>query len=166
MTRRTARAVVMKLLYSLSLGCEDMTATMDMLFEEENPPKDIMKYITKTLDGVREHIIEIDDVIDRLAQGWAVERLPKVDLAILRMGVYELIHTTISDKVTINECVELAKTYASPASKGFVNGVLASCKRELDSKTPDGIAAASPDEAENTGLPQPTQTETLPDKPE
>ncbi|MCL2702923.1 MAG: transcription antitermination factor NusB [Defluviitaleaceae bacterium] len=82
-------------------------------------------YINETLTGVRERAEEIDGEIAMFARGWELERLVKTDLAILRLAVYELLHSDgVPPKVAINEAVELSKLYSGDESPAFVNGLL------------------------------------------
>jgi N utilization substance protein B len=75
--------------------------------------------------GVREHDAEIDALIESHATGWRVGRMPAIDRAILRIGVYELQFTETPVGVVVSEAVELAKRYSTAKSGAFVNGVLA-----------------------------------------
>ena len=77
------------------------------------------------LCGISEHEKEIDDMILAKLKNWSIERIIKIDLAILRLAVYEIAFTEgIPPKVAVNEAVELAKKYGNDASSNFVNGVL------------------------------------------
>ncbi len=67
---------------------------------------------------------ELDKVIVNAAPEWPIEKINKIDLAILRLAVYELRSTQTPPKVIIDEAVELAKEYGAESSPGFVNGVL------------------------------------------
>lgn len=73
-----------------------------------------------------ERILEIDRLIRECATEWPIEKVNKVDLAILRLALSELITKTAPQKVIIDEAVELAKTFGSQSSPGFINGVLGS----------------------------------------
>lgn len=73
---------------------------------------------------VLENKKEIDKIIKTSAPAWPVDNLNKVDLAILRLSVYELMNTNTPPKVIIDEAVELAKEFGSESSPSFVNGVL------------------------------------------
>ena len=69
---------------------------------------------------------EIDSMINEKAKGWSTGRMGKVDLAIIRLAVYEMkFDDTVPEGVAINEAVELAKMYGQDESAGFINGVLA-----------------------------------------
>ncbi len=82
-------------------------------------------FVEETLAGIAEHQSEIDDRIVRYAPEWPLEQITTVDRVILRLGIYELLFVPdIPAKVSINEAVELAKTFGGESSGRFVNGVL------------------------------------------
>lgn len=84
------------------------------------------EYIEEKYNHVCEHLGEIDKALDSVSQGWKVSRMGKVDLAILRLGTYELKYDEeIPTGVAINEAVELAKTFGGDDSSAFINGILA-----------------------------------------
>ena len=72
-----------------------------------------------------EHVEEIDAALEAQATDWRVERMPAVDRAILRLGVYELRYTDTPTAVVLSEAVELANRYSTAKSGRFINGVLA-----------------------------------------
>lgn len=77
------------------------------------------------------HRVDIDGILAEYAEGWTVDRMPDVDRAVLRLGVYELLwRDDIPDAVVIDEAVELAKTLSTDESPKFVNGVLGKVLRE------------------------------------
>lgn len=83
---------------------------------------------------------KIDALIEKAAPAWAIDKLNKIDLAILRLAVYELENENTPPKVVIDEAVELAKEYGSESSSSFINGVLGTIyKEEEDNK--DGTAS-------------------------
>ena len=83
-------------------------------------------YAREIVDGVIDHSDEIDELIQSYAQGWTLDRMPAVDRAILRMGVWELLHNpSIPDGVAISEAVEQATILSTDDSAKFVNGLLA-----------------------------------------
>jgi N utilization substance protein B len=82
-------------------------------------------YTVTLVEGVTEHRARIDDVLSEHSEGWALQRMPAVDRAVLRMGLYELLWATdVPDAVVIDEAVELAKSLSTDDSPRFVNGVL------------------------------------------
>lgn len=95
------------------------------------PGLDEVEFVDKTVDGVLEHKDAIDALITKYAPEWPLDQITGVDRNILRIGIFELIHSKdIPAKVAINEAIELAKAFGGDASGRFVNGVLGSIFRE------------------------------------
>ena len=89
---------------------------------------------THLITGVEGHRSEIDDAIVAHAKGWALERMPALDRAILRLGIYELVYRLdVPVAVVIDEAVELAKRFSTDDSGKFVNGVLAAVSKKARS---------------------------------
>ena len=83
------------------------------------------------VEGVQEHRARIDEILAEYAEGWTIDRMPDVDRAVLRLGVYELLwRDDVPDAVVIDEAVELAKSLSTDESPRFVNGVLARVLRD------------------------------------
>ena len=134
--RSLAREIAMKMLYAASLGGGE---TMDEVLEQSEQADTLSgsdkTFLENLVAGVTDRQEELDAVIGKYAQGWALNRVGKVDLTILRMAVYELMcMPEIPVGATINEAVELAKRYAEDKSSGFINGILGSAARELRSE--------------------------------
>ncbi|KQQ01405.1 MULTISPECIES: transcription antitermination factor NusB [unclassified Rathayibacter] len=84
-------------------------------------------YAREIVDGVIDHHDEIDALIAELAKGWTLSRMPMVDRAILRIGVWEILYNdAVPDVVAISEAVEAATLLSTDDSAGFINGLLAS----------------------------------------
>ncbi|HEX4442443.1 MAG TPA: transcription antitermination factor NusB [Galbitalea sp.] len=82
-------------------------------------------YAKEIVQGVTEHGDEIDELIETYAQGWSIERMPAVDRAIVRIGIWELLfNPDVPDAVAISEAVDEAKSLSTEDSAGFVNGLL------------------------------------------
>ena len=91
----------------------------------EAPSPDVMRYATDLIEGVQDHQAEIDEVIARYADRWAISRMPVVDRTLLRIALFELLwRDDIPVPVAINEAVELAKDLSTEDSGRFVNGLL------------------------------------------
>lgn len=73
---------------------------------------------------IQDQAVQLDKIISGAAPAWPIEKINKIDLAILRLAVYELTETKTPKKVVIDEAVELAKRYGGESSPSFVNGVL------------------------------------------
>lgn len=80
---------------------------------------------TRLVEGVWEQRAALDDSIGDTAKGWRVDRMPIVDISLLRLGLYELRHTDMPVGVVVSQAVELAKEFSTEGSSRFVNGVLA-----------------------------------------
>ena len=84
------------------------------------------RYAQEIVNGVLDHAPSIDDAISSRAHDWTLDRMPRLDRAILRIGVWEIRYNDeVPAAVAINEAVELAKQYSTDDSARFVNGVLA-----------------------------------------
>lgn len=87
--------------------------------------EEVGEYAKELYQGVLDNMEEIDAVISNYSNGWKINRLPKVNLSILRLAVYEIRYVdNVPDSVAINEAVELAKKYSSKEDSSFINGVL------------------------------------------
>ena len=143
----TARAAVMQMIYEHLAGGEGGEETLQMVYDElraegvpgveairDNEPGAADRaYITRVLDGVVNHLDELDGEIEAASRDWRVERMPKVDLTILRLATWEILHEEdVPGSVAINEAVELASRYSEPASGRFINGVLGTILRKKE----------------------------------
>ena len=94
----------------------------------------LMEYCHTALEKTSLQIEEIDAKINEVSEGWKTGRMGKVDLTLIRLAVYEMLYEEkIPVSVSINEAVEIAKTYGSTEDASFVNGVLGSVAKELES---------------------------------
>ena len=133
MNRTAIREQTFKLVYSLEIQKQEDLEEAIELYEESNEITDqkAKAYIADAIFGIEKNKDEIIYQIEKnLKSDWKIERISKIDLAILKLAIYELKYTEIPFKVAINEAVELAKKYGEDSSKNFVNGVLASVVKE------------------------------------
>jgi N utilization substance protein B len=127
MNRRKSRETAMKLLFEMSINKEDYSEILEGFKEHTDIElADLdMDYIERVLKGVQDNTKEIDNKIEKYLVNWKLNRLSKIDLAILRISTYEILfETDIPDKVSLNEGIELAKKYSEDKSFQFINGVL------------------------------------------
>jgi N utilization substance protein B len=94
-------------------------------FVKQSEENKLVNKILKTAE-------EIDKKIEKAAPAWPVEKLNKIDLAVLRLAIYELENTNTPPKVVIDEAVELAKEFGSENSPSFVNGVLGTIYKDVE----------------------------------
>lgn len=129
MKRTEAREQAFRLLYSLQLMDENNLEEQLEIFIQENEikDKDGIDYIKDVIVGTNKYNEEIEKSIsENIKADWDINRISKIDLTLLKLGIYEIIYSKLPYKVVINEVVELAKKYGDDNSKSFVNGVLAS----------------------------------------
>ena len=127
MSRKKARDNAFKCIYELEfIKDKSLDDILSNCYEENNNSEEEKQYIQMIVNGVKENIKKIDDIILSKLKNWSLDRIAKIDLAILRLAIYEVLYVdSIPDKVSANEAVELAKTYGNNDSKSFVNGVIA-----------------------------------------
>ena len=127
MRRSEMREHVFKLLFMSDFNSpEDMPEQLALYFQEmEELSADEQAYMEQKYELVRSRIPEIDELLNDTAHGWKTGRMNRVDLATLRLAVYELkFDDDVPTGVAINEAVELAKRFGGEASASFVNGIL------------------------------------------
>lgn len=127
MSRKNARENAFKCIYEYEFNKEkDIEKLLASCYEENNCSELEKEYIEEVTKGLVENIDDVDKVILKNLKNWSFERIAKIDLAILRLAIYEMNYIdNIPLKVSANEAVELAKTYGNTDSKSFVNGLLA-----------------------------------------
>lgn len=127
MSRKLSREKAMELIFSTMLTKESYNEAMETFVEnyEGNIKEVDLEYIKEVLKGVEENKDSIDDLIKENLQKWKIERISKVNLAILRLAVYEMNYVNdVPEKVAINEALEITKKYSDEKSVSFVNGIL------------------------------------------
>ena len=129
MDRKMARAHAMKLIYEWEMGGDGGEDTRLNLLGVA-PGENESEYMNRMFEGVVANAEELDAHIAAHLRGWTIERISKVDLAILRLGAYELMLKEVPAGIAINEAVELANQYSADKAGAFINGVLGSLSRE------------------------------------
>ncbi len=127
MSRKKDREEAFKLIYQTEINKEDYQGQLEYYLAESETGPESSEYITDLVAGVNVRLAEIDSCIKgHLTSSWRIDRISRVDLAIIRMGYYEIKYRDDVPKgAAINEAVELAKKYGSDSSGKFVNGILA-----------------------------------------
>ncbi|QZA32034.1 transcription antitermination factor NusB [Hydrogenibacillus sp. N12] len=149
MQRRTARELALKALYQIDLA----GATPEAAFEALGLEPDEGVYARALVAGVlREQAVLDRLIVDHLV-GWRLERIPVIDRAILRLGLYELLYVDdVPPKVALDEAVELAKRYSDERARVYINGLLSRVFRERFGEAADAegdaAAAGEPSRAE------------------
>ena len=131
MGRRASREAAMKLLYQLEFQKDDKKEQIELALEDESFTQKDKQYIEDIIEGVLSNVDLIDSIIENKATGWKIGRLSKIDLSILRIGIYEILkRNDIPYSVSVNEAVELAKKYSNEDAGAFVNGLLAKVSKD------------------------------------
>lgn len=86
------------------------------------------KYCLEILNGIKLNQPQIDELIQQNLKKWKLERLPKIDLSILRLATYEMCFNSLDPRIAINEAINLTKKYSADKSPAYINGVLNSIK--------------------------------------
>ena len=133
-TRRENRVAAMQFLYMREVNRGDrISDALEAFYETKDNPREYYRFTEELVAGVEAHQAEIDKIIKECATNWTLERIARVDLAILRLAIFELLHREdIPPIVSINEAIDLAKTFSSGESRRFINGVLDSVKGRLN----------------------------------
>ena len=132
-SRRQIREVLVGLLFETEFRSdEDVNAIFALACEdsEREIPND--EYLNRAYFGIYENLERIDAVIGEHSKGWKTERMSKLSRSILRLCVYEMLYEEIPYSVSINEAVELSKTFDDDKARPFVNGILNSVKNALE----------------------------------
>lgn len=132
MNRSETRELAFKLLYQIEIQKEINNEDLALFFENNDiQSKKAQEYIEDVVNGINKEAKAIMDTISKnLKEDWEIERVSKINLALLKLGIYEIVYKELPFKVVINEVVELAKKYGEETSKVFINGILASVVKE------------------------------------
>jgi len=124
-SRKLAREMAVEFLFQIEFQKEDIKEQVEDFLDSLEPDNFDKNYFFEIVNGVLNSQEEIDDIISKNAKGWTLSRIAKVDLAILRVAVYEIKHREdIPLSVSINEAVEIAKKFGTDESSKFINGLL------------------------------------------
>ena len=133
MKRKETREEAVKIAYCMDINKEfdkNLPCKYINHFEIEGVDTD---YLNKTIDDMIDHIDEIDKQITENSKDWKINRIAKVDLAVLRVALAEILYNqTIPSSVSINEAVEISKKYSNEDSHKFINGILGTVVRNKE----------------------------------
>lgn len=121
--RSELREIIMKVVYQVNIFEEtSLEYNIDELIKEQLEVEN--EFINETVEGIIKNKKEIYTLANKYLKDWTMERLNKVDQAIIALGVYELMYTETPSIVAINEAIELSKKYSDEAVTKMINGVL------------------------------------------
>ncbi|HEV3344226.1 MAG TPA: transcription antitermination factor NusB [Pirellulales bacterium] len=125
MSRRSrAREVALQVLFQDDLNPGSNPAVADQFLQGRLKSEDLISFGQSLVAGVRRNRAELDELLDRIADNWSLQRMATTDRNVLRLGAYEILYADTPARVAINEAVELAKRFGSAQSAQFVNGIL------------------------------------------
>jgi len=131
--RRDGRVAALQFLYAWSINVpKNLADDLFIFFSNCEQPREHYAFGEELIQGVIAHAVEIDAQIKTLAQNWEFERIAKIDLAILRLAMFEMKYRKdIPPVVSINEAIDLSKQFSNVDSKRFINGILDRLKGQL-----------------------------------
>lgn len=113
---------------------ERLEKIVEKNIQEYGPGLENVDFVWQLINGVKEHISQIDKIIEKAAPEWPLDQITIIDRNVLRIGLFELLYEDkeeVPPKVAINEAIELAKTFGGESSGRFINGVLGTVYREI-----------------------------------
>ena len=131
--RRDGRVAALQYLYAWSMNRPaNLVDDLRVFFENCPEPREHYAFGEELIHGLIEHVADIDSRIKGLAHNWEFERIAKIDLAILRLAMFEMLYRKdIPPVVSINEAIDLSKQFSNADSKRFINGILDRLKDQL-----------------------------------
>lgn len=131
--RRAGRVAALQYLFAWSINPpSSLPQDLQAFFEGQDQPREFYSYGEEIINGVIEHIADIDARIKGLAHNWEFDRIAKIDLAILRLAMYEMLfRKDVPPVVSINEAIDLSKQFSNADAKRFINGILDRMKDQL-----------------------------------
>ena len=133
--RRKAREIALQVLYSLNYVNIDVEKVLDLFWGNFVAPKTAKAFAATLVHGTWNHKEELDKLIANCSDNWSLSRMSKVDISILRMAAFEFLYCEdIPPKVTLNEAIDLGKTFGSENSGSFINGILDALNMKLNKK--------------------------------
>lgn len=139
MSRTGLREQIFKILYSIEtkkdeICLENIEEVIELYIESNDiVNEDNIKEIKKIVMDIYNNTELITSKIQQyLKDGWKLERISKINIAILKLSIYELKYTQTPYKIVINEAIKIAKRYGDDSSHKYVNGILANIVKELD----------------------------------
>lgn len=112
------------------------------IFFESNEIKEetVKEYLKDILFGVSKNEEKINELISKnLKENWTLDRIPRINVSLIKLAIYEMLYNKLPYKIAINEVIELAKTYSDDQAKSFINGILASIVKDEKLNETEGV---------------------------
>ena len=132
--RRKAREYALQMLFQWDITHDSIDQIAATFFENYEEPPAVVEFARLLVSRTVDHVEDIDRLIQRHAEHWRLDRMAIVDRNLLRLATQEFLYDKETPKtVVINEAIEIARRFSSQESPQFINGILDSIKKELDS---------------------------------
>lgn len=140
--RSRGRELALQLLYQIDLRGPEALDLADEFLKSEEGDREARAFAIRLVRGAHDHVDELNQVIQSVAQNWDISRMAVIDRNVLRLAAFELLHCNdIPPKVAINEAIELGKRYSTQNSGAFINGILDKIKSRFATR-PDAQSHA------------------------
>ena len=130
--RRKSREFALQMLFEWDMTRKNPALVEELFWKSAPASESTRKFADQLFEGAVAAAVSIDELIEKLADNWKMERLAAVDRNILRLAIYELRFGTAPPKVAINEALDLAKKFSSADASGFLNGILDAAYKSLE----------------------------------
>ncbi len=148
-SRRAQRMLAFQTLYSQDfLSCSTVEELRKIFLsvprQDDYMENDVSRFAWELVQGVWEHLEELDGIIEKFAHHWRLDRVGKVELNLLRLGVYEMLYRAdVPSRVSMNEALDLDKQYGDTGSHAFINGILDAVNKAMNSGKLASVGAQS-----------------------
>ena len=139
-SRHLSRSIALQSLYEWDFygkKADSLELIVERNIKDFGPGLEDLAFVRDLVHGVAKHLKELDAIIEKAAPEWPISQIPLVDRNVLRIGLFELLYANkeeVPPKVAINEAIELAKTFSGQISGKFINGVLGTVYKQLESR--------------------------------
>ena len=138
MSRREAREKAVQVLYQMDMRDIPLEEAMNTVLEED-PQFQGREFLDLLVEGVLTHQSSLDQAVQKYLRSWSLDRLGLVDRAVLRIAAYEILYMDdIPSKVSLNEALELTRSFGMEESVKYINAVLANLVKEKAEEVPMG----------------------------
>ena len=139
--RSKARVLALQITFQFQAQSDSFSEQVDGFVKDAGLDAGLSRYGRELAMGTWKNRSEADELIDKFARNWTASSLPAVDLAILRLAIYEMLHCPdVPDKVVIDEAIKLAKAYSTANSSQFINGLLDTVMKSTQAEAVDPAA--------------------------
>jgi N utilization substance protein B len=129
--RRKSREFALQMLFEWDMTRQDPARVERLFWKSARASDSTRQFAGELFEGAVDEVGTLDQIIDKLADNWRLERLAAIDRSILRLSIYEMRLGATPPKVVIDEALELAKKFSSAESPAFLNGVLNAAFKSL-----------------------------------